>query len=452
MTSTLAQAPPSRHFLETMLTTAAEFTPGQQVRRAPARQNTQRRLPRLKSKRALTLGILIFGVYLFVVHSNKINIGSATIAIGLFAVLLYERPLRTAPQLNWYVAFLVWSLIAVPSSISPNDSFLAWVDAAKILLIMYFMFNIIRTPDQHRLITLAWLGMFALSPARGTLFNFLYGFHTAGRYAWNFQFANFNDMAALTLIPLALSLERLRSNDKPWVKVCALAGVVSLPFIILITQSRAGMLGLAAMLLFLLARSRYRKRLAVATCSVGLVALLFAPQSVWDRITGMQYLTSVETLNQSDSSAEQRYLIWQVAEKIIADNPIIGVGIGVYGRVHEVYASNRFEWALAGGPRDTHNTYLHVLAETGVVGLFFFLMIFVSSYYELVKAARSVKDSAIVGAKQLRDRCQTYQAALVGLSVCAIFGSMENMVFPFLLVALAAASVRITWKAGDVKR
>ena len=126
---------------------------------------------------------------------------------------------------------------------------------------MFLALNAIRTPRQHRLVTLAWLGMFALYPVRGTLVNFLTGNGAFGRYGWNYQFGNFNDMAALTLIPLAMSMERLRAPEKRWVKICALFGVVALPFVILITQSRAGMLGLAAMMLFLLARSRFRKKI-----------------------------------------------------------------------------------------------------------------------------------------------------------------------------------------------
>ena len=422
---------------------AREQLAGNPIRReAPRRIFAKSRLKQA-ARSPWSVGTISLIVYLFVVHSYKVNLGSTAIVIGLFGVAVHERPLRFTPAMYWFAAFLVWALIGVPGSVDTAGSFSAWVDELKILLIMFLTLNAIRTPAQHRLITLAYLGLFAFYPVRGTLLNWLTGAGSFGRFGWNFAFANFNDLAALTLIPLAMSLERLRSTEKKWVKVCALFGLIVLPFIILLTQSRGGEMGLVLMFLYLLTHSRYKARLALAVVAIGGLALLFAPKSVWDRIRGMSYLTSVETLGMSDSSAEQRYVIWQVAEKIIADNPVSGVGIGAYSRVHEQYAFLKPEWDIAKGPRDTHSTYLHVLAETGGIGLALFLMIFLSAYYELYKYAKKVKKSTQLVDRQLRDRCEAYQAALVGLTLCAVFGSLQTMVFPFLLISLGAAAVRI---------
>jgi putative inorganic carbon (HCO3(-)) transporter len=405
---------------------------------------TQLRKQKIVAPRPFTFGTISLIAYLFVVHSYKVPLGFPAIALGIFAVLLQERPIRLTAPMFWYFLFLLWAVCTLPTSVAPQVSFNALQDSGKILLIMFVTANVIRTPAQHRVITLAWLGLFALYPVRGTLANFLSGNGDFGRYGWNFVFANFNDMAALTLIPLALSLERLRSTDKKWVKLCAGAGVIALPFIVLITQSRGGMLGLAAMLLYLVARSRYRKNLVVGLFAVGITAVLFAPPAVWERIRGMTYLTSVETLGQSDSSAEQRYLIYQVAKSIIADNPVTGVGIGAYSIQHSQYALKREEWAFAKGQRDAHNTYLRVTAESGFLGLALFLMIFASAYRELAKVSRNLKNNAAFAAKQMRDRCQAYQAAFIGLAVCAAFGSLESMVFPFMLIGLSSAALRLS--------
>jgi probable O-glycosylation ligase (exosortase A-associated) len=391
-----------------------------------------------------TVGILSLMLYLFVVHSYKLNIGSAVIAVGLFGVIIGERPIRFGAPLIWYAAFLGWALMTMPTSVDKSVSWDYWVDSLKIFLITFLAFNAIRTTRQHRLITLTWLGMFALYPVRGTLANFLTGNGDFGRYGWNFTFANFNDMAALTLLPLAMSLDRLRTADKKWIKVCALIGSVSLPFVILITQSRGGMLGMACMMLYLLARSRYRKKVAMAIVATAIVATIFAPNSVWERIRGMTYLTSVETLGQSDSSAEQRYLIWQVARKIIADNPVLGVGIGAYPIAHGQYARSNPAWAFAGGERDTHNTYLHVLAENGILGVFLFLMIFVSAFVQLSRIAKKLKNVPTQYGKLIHDRAQIYQSAMIGIAVCAVFGSLEGMVFPFLFIAISATGTYLS--------
>ena len=392
--------------------------------------------------RGLTMGTALLALYLFVVHSYKLPLGTAAIVGGLFVVGLTVRPLRACPPIYFYAAFLLWTLVTLPAAINVADAWLAWVELFKIFLIGCLAFNAIRTPAQHRFITLAWLGMFALYPVRGTLFNFAGGNATAGRYGWNFAFSNFNDMAALTLMPLAMSFERLRSFDKRWIKLCALAGVLSLPFVILITQSRAGMLGLATMFLYLFAGTKHKLRLGSSVVGIALVAVLFAPQGVWDRIRGMQYLTSVETLGQADASAEQRYVIWQVARSIIYNNPVIGVGIGNYPSAHGAYAPQKAEWTFARGNRDAHSTYLRVTAETGLIGLALYIMVFVSTFTDLQKKIKSVDIQNRPDRKVLRERFRTYQGALLGLAVCAIFGSLEAMVFPFFGAMLMAASTR----------
>ena len=332
-----------------------------------------------------TLPILCLVLYLFVIHSFKLNLGSAAIVGGLLAVVMSKKKLLGSEPMKWYAIYLGWVLITIPASMAPGESWFAWTDSLKILLIMFLMMNAIQTKKQHRVITLAWLAMFAFYPVRGTMLNFLTGQSSFGRYAWNFSFANFNDLAALTLIPLALSLDRLRTPDKKWIKLCALAGLFVLPFMVLITQSRGGMLGATGFLLFLLLRSRYRVRLAVAIAVMGVCGFLFAPKTVWDRVAGMSNLTSTETIGEADSSAEQRFLILQVATTVIANNPIFGVGIGAYPYAHQKYARTNSEWKFARGRRDTHNTYLHVMAETGIVGFVLFLMIFITAWRGLSK-------------------------------------------------------------------
>lgn len=397
--------------------------------------------PRLREgpEKVWTVAIVALMAYLFVVHSYKLNIGTVCIVVGLLAVVMKERPILMAAPIKWYCAYLGWSLLFLPLSISVVTSWEAWVESLKLLLIMFLALNCIRNPKQHRLFTLAWLGFFALYPVRGTLFNFATGQSHFGRYAWNFTFANFNDLAALVLIPLALTVDRLRTPEKKWIKLSALAGLLILPFVILITESRGGMLGMAFMVIFLLARSQHRVRLFIALVVVGIGASIFAPKSVWDRILGMQHLTNVETLKEADSSAEQRYIIWQVAGQVIKDNPM-GVGIGAYPLAHQRVARYKREWALARGARDSHNVYLRIFAEGGIVALGLFMMIFVTAYRDLLRVVKSVKGSTRPEDKVLADRCRAYQAAFIGLAICSVFGSLNTIVFPFLFVSLCTAT------------
>src|SRR4029450_5106810 len=117
-----------------------------------------------------------------------------------------------------------------------------------------------------------------------------------GRYAWNFIFYNPNDLAALTLPILALSIAVLQGErTRGWVRLSALAGVVALPVLIFLTQSRGGILALATLGLLVMVQYRRRaKALAVFVVVAGVIGLA-APTSVWDRLRGLESATSEET-------------------------------------------------------------------------------------------------------------------------------------------------------------
>lgn len=392
--------------------------------------------------RKWTVSILCVIVYLWLVHSFKLNIGSIVIGGGLLVCLMYERPLRMFEPLKWYAAYLGWSLLLLPLAIDVPVAWQSWTDALKLLIIAFLTSNAIRNQAQHRIITLAYLAMFAFYPVRGVMLNFLTGQSHFGRYGWNFTFANFNDLAALSLIPLAFAIDRLRSAEKLWIKACALVGLLVLPFIILITQSRGGMLGLAVFLMYLFARSRYRGRMLVASAVIAGGAVLFAPKAVWDRIVGMQYLTDTETLEQSDTSAKQRWIIMQVSGAVIASNPL-GVGIGAYPVAHQKKAREKREWSMARGARDSHNTYLRVFAESGLIGFGLWIMTFVSTLRPLLKMSKEVRRDKSPRGKEFADRCQAYIACYVGLGVCGLFGTLNPLVFPYLLMAMTMTMIHL---------
>lgn len=394
-------------------------------------------------KGAWSVGTITFIFYLFIIHSFKVNAAQATLVTGIVSVLLLARPLRISPSMKWYALFLVWSLITLPLSNKLAISWEAWLNVFKIWLICFMLYNIVRTPGQYRLIALAWLAMFAFYPVRGTLVNFLIGSSSFGRYAWNFTFSNFNDLAALTILPMALTTDRLRSSENKFIKLCALAGMLVLPFIVLITQSRGGLLGMGMFFAYMLARSKQKLRISLALVAIGFGAVMFAPQSAWERFAGMKNLTDTSNIQDADGSAAQRFTILKIALNVSKDNALVGVGIGAYPYSHALYALKRSEWASARGARDTHNTYVHVFAETGLIGFSLFFMTFFSAYKELASTARRLKKSTDPADKEMRDRCQAFQAGFVGFAVCAIFGSLDTMVFPFLFITLAAAAVRI---------
>jgi putative inorganic carbon (HCO3(-)) transporter len=86
------------------------------------------------------------------------------------------------------------------------------------------------------------------------------------------------------------------------------------------------------------------------------------PVSVQERIT----MTTEDAAEgqQFDSSAQDRLVLWHDALELFKRNPVSGTGFDTYGSMGRV-----------GGYRDTHNYYIKVLAEMGVIGLLLYLAV-----------------------------------------------------------------------------
>ena len=72
---------------------------------------------------------------------------------------------------------------------------------------------------------------------------------------------------------------------------------------------------------------------------------------------------SVEEEAERDVSAQSRFVFWGLAYKQFLDNPIIGKGVLTF---KESYPEENPE------KKDTHNYYMKLLAENGIIGLFHF--------------------------------------------------------------------------------
>lgn len=103
---------------------------------------------------------------------------------------------------------------------------------------------------------------------------------------------------------------------------------------------------------------------------VVVAALLIAWQTILPE-TVVQRIAMTETQNgQLESSAEERIELWHQAWDAFENNPIFGVGF------------EGFAYTLPKNQKltDTHNFYMRMLSEEGVVGLFFFVLLLARAF------------------------------------------------------------------------
>lgn len=397
------------------------------------------------SMQQLTVALFGLAIYLFCVHSFKLPIASVGIAIGVVGVVSNPNSITIPAPVLFFAGFLGWCALGATTSQYPalvGDSI---VDYLKMLLIFFVAINASKTISQLAIFAGLWVLMFGLFPARGTYFNFLGGIGTFGRYGWNFSFANYNDLAAYAILTMALSAFLLAGRFPRWIRIGALISTAGLAVLIVITQSRGAFIGLVIAFVFMLLRSRSRTRLIRVGAVAALGIVLVAPGAVWERFSRMKYLFNTETIAEADGSAEQRYILLQIASAIARDHMLTGVGLGAYSEAHGAYADERQEWAMGRGNRDAHNMYVSLAAETGLPGLTLFMGMLGAVLLRALRVERNIRLSAPLEAEQLR----ILRFGLIAYLIAAIFGSFHRVSFLYLyLAALWSAAELFAVRSG----
>lgn len=101
------------------------------------------------------------------------------------------------------------------------------------------------------------------------------------------------------------------------------------------------------------------------------------PNAVHERVT-MSYNEQTGTI---DHSAETRLTLWEDALQVFDSNAALGTGFNTYAYMHRV-----------GVYEDTHNFFLKVLVETGILGLVLFLWLVIKLFWAGFRLSRRAKD------------------------------------------------------------
>jgi probable O-glycosylation ligase (exosortase A-associated) len=380
--------------------------------------------------------------YVFAITTYRFPIGDISMALALIGLLTQRDRFRVPGILTGLGVFLIWCVIGYALTRDPALVYARLQIVGKLWMIGLVAANALRTRAQIRFFVVFWLACFAFWPVRGALFNY-YIYHETlyGRAAWNYIFANPNDLAAYCILQLGLALGLLSMEKRGPVKLGTIAGLAVVPLVIMLTKSRGAFLGFAAFVLFVIAGHRKRAQAIVVTVILAALVIGIAPSGVLDRVQGLEKVQGTEDLSEADAegSAVQRFEIWKVARLIISDYPITGVGLGAYPAMHARYARRSQFNPTAQGRRDTHSTYLNVTAETGIIGAFIYFFTYISTLLRINSVRRRAKTLLPHTAQTLF----IFMCGVLGFFTAAVFGSMAHVSFLLLVVV-------ITWALSDV--
>src|SRR6266480_7719450 len=378
--------------------------------------------------------LTLFGLCVFTlsVVTYRLPAGEVGVAIAAVGLALQLSKVRVPFPVWLFGAFVLWAFVASLASPYADIALDKVPDQLKLLAIMLIVANALLTEGRLRFYLLFFLGCFVLFPVRGTLVG---GDDVFGRAVWNYIYSNPNDLAALCLLALGVALGFMFS--KPSRILVRLGGGISailLLVVILLTQSRGAFIGLVAGMGPALIWSGLKRpgRLLFFAGILALVIGLAIPASVWERLSGIEKLTSESTIAEADAlgSAAQRLAIQKVAWQIFVDNPVFGVGLGAYPLMNARYAPEL-------GISDTHNTYLNLAAELGLPGLVLWCALVLSVLRYAYRSRR------LAAPGELATQQAWIERALCAYLVAAVFGSFAKLTFPYLLLAVLWCSATL---------
>jgi len=352
-------------------------------------------------------GIALLLPFTSAIKSGPLSLTDLLLA-GAVALWFADSVRRKSLRLQWvsltgwvlpYLAVLLLASYAAVDLTEAVSEVVKWIEFALVV----WLVGQTLTPNQSRWLVLALLAGGAAQGLLG-LYQFLFrvgpdAFVLLGRFmraAGSFHQPNpYAGYLGLTL-PVAISLAlwgwqrvgmygRLTVRRTVWALLYSgLAGLIGGG--LLASWSRGGWLGaVAGVGVVVLLRSR---RMLVATLC-GLLALLLwgalgglspsaIPAPVADRLADVPAYLGVgisqivaQPVTDENFSVIERLAHWVAAQRMWEMSPWLGVGPGNYAQVYpQVYLSR---WVDALG--HAHNIYLNVLAETGLVGLTTYLLL-----------------------------------------------------------------------------
>lgn len=342
----------------------------------------------------------------------------------LLRALVRSEPLRVSPALAWAGVFGLAVGLSMLLAPDPADSVFDSLRYALFIVFFFLVLQLTNTIDDVRRVVRVVVLSCTLAAAWG-----LYGFIALGLQRAAGPISDPNDFAYLMscALPLACYLLAEERRRRLLWAVC----VVLLLGATLATLSRGALVGLAALAPWAIATRRVPLSGVllgfVAALSVAALAFALWAPLLHDRLAQKGHI--------ADKNVVARQALWSGALRMAVDRPLTGVGPGRFGIEAPGYVRNNP--IVLGSNPVVHNSYLHVLAEIGVLGLVGFVGFLASSWRMLGRGRRraiAIED---------RDGARLATAMQASLLVAIIAGGFlsEQFTTPFWMIGALATVV-----------
>ena len=345
---------------------------------------------------------------------------SLLVIVGLmlwgFNILKKEELKIISNPLN--IPVLSFIIICVLSLIWSNSPFISLKELPLFLagpLLYFIIVNDIYNERQINRIISAILimgglfGIYGILQYNGIDFSFWIGNYGRGKVFG--LFGNVGYFAEYLILPLPIAISLFLVSKNKTIKILLLIGILTMASTITLTFTRTSYLSLVIsfifmLLLFVISRGKrlFKENkkifIVILTAIVLIVSLFVIPTSLNEKGTILSKIKERVSISQlgSEFSTGRRVAIWKYTIPMIKDYPLLGSGIGSFKYNSLRYQAKFFDQgdnrALYpyGVADKTHNEYLQLGAELGIIGLIIFIWLIFAYFNYGLKILKREKD------------------------------------------------------------
>lgn len=331
------------------------------------------------------------------------------------------------------LAFVAWMLLTTVFAFNQAWAWFQWDKVWKIQLMI--VLTVLICKERRHLHWLIWVIALSIGfyGVKGGIFTIMNG----GAYRVQGPAGTFiggNNEIALAMVMVIPLIRYLHLQEaRRWMKF-GLAGAMVLTGVAAIgTQSRGGLVAMAAMGLFLWFKSRHKFVTAFYMAAAVSILAAVMPQEWYDR------MGTIKTY-QEDQSAMGRINAWHTAFNVAKDR-VTGGGFEMWiTPVFRQYAPDPFN------VRDVHSIYFEVMGEHGFIGFGLFVLLGALAWIRAQQIIKRCKKDP--EKKWASDLAAMIQVSLIGYAAGGAFLGMGYFDLPYHLMIILVLTAKFSGVMG----
>ena len=361
-----------------------------------------------------------------------INIPTSYILIGVLLITIFLLPgqslkkERLMPFILFASVIFFTTPIGLSLVLSSNDvardlNYLVMYDL-KILINVFLLFAILRIfknrEDFHQFSFMISVLISIIAPFLIWKYIFVFKVSYIGVTLDEPLRVGKNSFATALVLMFPIILINLKKYG--WYRFFSYLAILNLTALVILVNSRSMVIIFFFLCLFLLFFSEIKRKKLILSFAIPAIAISLVTVNLLD------FLTKSGSFSDGFSGTENptvQYLVeshrgWLIQEAIVGTIRNNGLPHGT--STFRIRPTNQFSRT------ETHNDYLTVLYEQGVIGLLLLLFLFASRIYYSLKSYRRNKDPIMLASI----------ATLIGLFLCMIFMNIIQTVIFWLLFGI----------------